>query len=194
MEICLYINTDYNDDLVTYPTRDFGYTTMDYEFIYPLDFSSELKVEYFSGNLEFWCVNVSRVDVPSKDETLRIFPIIRLVNYEDQKNEMFSHEAQSLSYTLGALYSFDIVFVLLFLFYVAKTIVKEKIPVPFVTWISILFLMVCIFRIAFCFHWPSGGFQGEPLTEYAIFEIPTFLLFSVLISTTGNWRKLSKKK
>ena len=114
MEICLYINTDYNDDLVKYPTRDFGFTTTDYEIIYPLNFAGELNVEYFSGNLEFWCVNVSRVDVPSEDATLRIFPIIRMTNFENADKTSYSHSTISLVYTLAACYILDLFFLVLF--------------------------------------------------------------------------------
>ena len=63
---------------------------------------------------------------------------------------------------------------------------------PFATWMGIIFGAVCIFRIVFCFVYVDGGFSD--LSEYVIFEIPTFLLFSVVILVTTVFMRLSKKK
>ena len=64
--------------------------------------------------------------------------------------------------------------------------------IPAVTWLGIIFAIVCVFRIVFCFVYVEDGFSE--LSEYIIFEIPTFLLFSAVILVICLFVRLSKKK
>ena len=57
---------------------------------------------------------------------------------------------------------------------------------------GVLLAVLCVFRIVFCFLWPVGGFGDNSLAEYVLFEIPTFLLFSIVILSISFFRKLSR--
>jgi len=171
--------------------KDFGYTTDAYDLIYPLNFNVSVKI--VEGVLVFWCVDVSTADVPISEGTIRLFPILRMENYQSQSREYYNDQTVALVYTLGACYCFDLVLFVLFLMVMLKSVYKTKKEVPIVAWIALIFVILCIFRIVFCFLWPVGGFEDNPVAQYAVFEIPTFLLFSVVIIAIAFWRKLSRK-
>ena len=63
---------------------------------------------------------------------------------------------------------------------------------PAVTWLGVIFACVCVFRIVFCFVYIDDGFSD--LSEYVLFEIPTFLLFTGVILVICLFMRLSKKK
>ena len=60
------------------------------------------------------------------------------------------------------------------------------------TWLGVIFACVCVFRVVFCFVYIDDGFSE--LSEYVVFEIPTFLLFSGVILVICLFMRLSKKK
>jgi len=189
---CLLIQ---NDTTVNsqYTVKDFGYTTDNYDYIYPLNFN--VTPETVDGTLIFWCVDVNRSLVPlSSEGVIRLFPIVRMENYESQPKEYYNDQSVDLVYALGACYCFDLFLYILFLCVMFYSIVKTNKNIPIVAWIALIFCVLCIFRIVFCFLWPVGGFDNKPVALYAVFEIPTFLLFSVVIIAIAFWRKLSRKR
>jgi hypothetical protein len=115
-------------------------------------------------------------------------------DYERVSKEYYSDQTVDLVYTLGACYCFDLVLFLLFLIVMIRSILRTKKEIPIVAWIAVIFCILCIFRIVFCYLWPDGGFQDNPVAQYAVFEIPTFLLFSAVIIAIAFWRKLSRKR
>ena len=178
-----------------YPIRDFGYTLGETGFILPLGVSENLTSEIINL-FEFWCVTIDfqNISFAEEDGVVRLFPIWRLENYEDEDDEIYSHSTRALVYTLGACYCFDLLMLLFFLVILYRDLRASGKPVPIVAWLGVVLAILCIFRITFCFIWPSGGFEDNSLAEYVIFEIPTFLLFTVVIMCIGFWRKLSRKR
>ena len=63
---------------------------------------------------------------------------------------------------------------------------------PLITYLGVVLFCVCIFRIVFCFVYVNDGFSE--LSEYVVFEIPTFLLFTGVILVLVLFMQLSKKK
>ena len=87
---------------------------------------------------------------------------------------------------------------------------------------SFIFLFVCVFRASFLYLYPigflffsifpsllfskysfsqhprttttTGTFEFEPLSYFVVFEIPTFLLFSVLIFMIYSFKRLVYKR
>ena len=53
--------------------------------------------------------------------------------------------------------------------------------------LTALFLIECVFRASFMFLYPSGTFEYDPLSQFVVFEIPTFLLFSAVIVAIYAW-------
>ena len=104
-----------------------------------------------------------------------------------------SHQTESLLYTLAACYILDLIFCVVFVVVmVYKNVVVESKELPTITWLGVIFGIVCVFRIAFCFVYIDDGFSE--LSEYVIFEIPTFLLFTAVILVIGLFMRLSKRK
>jgi hypothetical protein len=192
-EVCLNIRDPDPSD-VEYPVMDFGYATDALDNIYPLNFTDGIHEVVIAGSLTYWCVNVSIDGVPTESGTIRLFPIYRLENYANVDKEIYSHETTSLVYTLGACYCFDLFLIMIFVMIILyeKLALKRTIPVMFI--VALLLVCLCIFRIVFCFLWPVGGFDNNPLAEYVVFELPTFFLFSVMIVAIGFWRKISRKR
>jgi hypothetical protein len=192
-EVCLVIQNFTENS--QYPIKDFGHTTTEYNNIYPLNLTTRLVVRAVHENVEFWCVNLTTSELSDTNTIMTFFPIVRYEDYENYEQEWYSHKTTSLVYTLGACYCFDLFLLVLFLIVLGKSVTSSKQKsVPIVAWLGIIFGVLCIFRIVFCFLWPVNGFGDNTVAEYAVFEIPTFLLFSAVILAIGYWRKLSKKK
>jgi len=192
-EVCLNIR-DSDSSNHQYPVKDFGYSTQQLAEIYPLNFTNSLHELVIAGSLTYWCVNVSMKNVPTENGNVILFPIYRLDNYASVDKELYQHSTVALVYTLGACYCFDLFLILIFVGIILyeRFVLKRTIPVMF--FIAMLLVCICIFRIVFCFLWPVGGFDGNPLAEYVVFEIPTFFLFSVMIVAIAFWRKISRKR
>jgi hypothetical protein len=66
--------------------------------------------------------------------------------------------------------------------------------VPFVTYVVVFFTLLCIFRIVYIFMLPSGTLNDNLVADYALAEIPTFLLFSAMALLLGLWFSLGHQK
>jgi hypothetical protein len=56
--------------------------------------------------------------------------------------------------------------------------------------ISSVLIVLCVFRACFMFMYPNGVFDDKPLAEFVVFEIPTFLLLSVVIICIYFWKNV----
>jgi hypothetical protein len=171
---------------------DFGYSSESNDYIIPLKWN--ITQELYEGNFIYWCSDVSFPDSPHENGRIQLFPIWRMKDFESQNDEYYSDQAVDLVYTLGACYCLDLLLLSFYVIFIVITVRKMRKNIPVVAWIAMIFCIVCIFRIVFCFMWPSGGFVNKPVAQYAVFEIPTFLLFSAVIIAIGFWRKLSRKR
>ena len=192
-DVCLRISINISDsNSNTFnDVADFGFSTHDYNFIYPLGLENiEINKE---KEALFWCASVSYDEIAvGGDEVVHLFPIYRDVNYEYMIVDYVSYDTMCMMYTLGACYCLD--FVLLFLLF-GRMIYERGIDnFPFIGWIVVLFIILCVFRIVFFFGYPNGTFDDQPLADFVVFEIPTFFLFTAVILCTANWRKLSQDK
>ena len=95
-------------------------------------------------------------------------------------------------YTLAACYIFDLIICLLFVGVMIKKHSLQGNSLPIITWLGVILAIVCVFRIVFCFVYIDDGFSE--LSEYVVFEIPTFLLFTGVILILVLFVQLSKKK
>ena len=109
-------------------------------------------------------------------DEITLFPVIRSENYESTEEDSLSHQTTSLIYTLAACYLLDLVFIILYVGTMLRHFTLAGKNVPVVMWLGVIFGIVCIFRVVFCFVYIDDGFSE--LSEYAVFEIPTFLLFT----------------
>ena len=198
-QLCLLVSADLSeDDIARYPVRDFGYTTDEYDTIVPIGISNiELGVDRevigIKLDAEFWCAVVNHRMILSGDDVIRVFPVYRAENFQDKNGDIYSDRAKSLVYTLGALYLVDLVLLLIFICVLGYELHTSKKDAPVVAWIAIVFIILCIFRVVFCFLWAGEKLDDNEVAEYVMFEIPTFLLFTTVILCIGFWRKLSKK-
>ena len=76
----------------------------------------------------------------------------------------------------------------------SREILQRGTTIPVVAYIAFIFTILCIFRVCFMFTYAAGAFDDNPLAEFAVFEIPTFLLFTTVILALGFWQKLVKQK
>ena len=192
LEVCLQV-----DELPqeVYPLQDFGYTLDTLDWIRPLDIVSNVITRQV-GSALFWCANVTISTVPlsDDDDAIRLFPIHREEDISGRPKTL-SSRTEALVYTLGACYAIDFLLLSIFIVNVGREVSSgHAASFPVVAWIAILFIVVCIFRMCFMFILPSGEFEDNPLAEFIVFEIPTFLLFSVVIMAIGFWEKLARSK
>ena len=189
--ICMRISVDYDLDPEK-DSRDFGYSNADDNVIIPLGLTT--LTQDLSNNLEFWCSDVDYSNVPTKDGAIRLYPIVRLNDYKDEEASYVSEKTEGLMYTLGALYIIDL---LLFVFFLVATLRSVggsgKGQLALLVPLSVIFSVLCVFRICFMFMYPRGVFYEESLSEFVVFEIPTFLLFSIVIISIGFWKRLSSR-
>ena len=198
-QLCLLVTTELSeDDIARYPVRDFGYTTDEYDTIVPLGISNiKLGVNREEIGIkleaEFWCAVVNHRMIPRGDDVIRVFPVYRSEKFREKSGDIYSDRAKALVYTLGALYLVDLVLLLVFIGVLGYELYTSKKDAPVVAWIAIIFIILCIFRVVFCFLWAGEKLNDNEVAEYVMFEIPTFLLFTTVILCIGFWRKLSKK-
>ena len=149
-------------------------------------------------SLVYWCAGIERDQLKQEGsgnrESITLFPVLVMEGWEGEEEEGLSDRTEALVYTLGAGYCLDLIFLLLYVAVIIKTYVMVGRSVPLVMWIGVIFSIVCIFRIVFCFVYTGGGFEEEELSEYVVFEIPTFLLFTAVILAIALFMRLSKKR
>ncbi len=115
--LCLRLsNTTSYDSL--YPIRDFGYPDSKLQYIYPLgmfdlpfvtsvnpiNLLKGLEILYISDESLFWCSDLKLSALPSKNNTIILFPISHYDNYESVSSSYVSSTTKGLMYTLGVLY------------------------------------------------------------------------------------------
>ena len=184
--VCLLIS-DNQTDTTSYPIQDFGYSNKPIGTIFPLGLT-DINSTIVIGSL-FWCGTIVVDDVPLDGNNIRLFPIQRTENYETEEEDYTSRKTRALMYTLGVCYC--ICFVLLS-FYLINCI-RNPTKGQMLMIISALFVILCVFRAVFMFGYPNGIFEGNELAEFVVFEIPTFLLFSVVIASIFFWKRLASR-
>lgn len=202
-----------------------------------------INVTVING-VTFWCKNISFSTVHSYNNTIRLFPIIRMENYSDQTSQYVSYQTKCLMYTLGALYCAVGAATLSWLVSFSFSFFLSSM---FLSFSSVSFMCLCVFfcfvldisccrqaseeelqtcsrlqssclaidyfcdslRLSCCFHVPLsnrfsfpshsliltlfslsffiGTFESQPLSDFIVFEIPTFLLFSAVMKAIHSW-------
>ena len=176
--VCLRLGTEGEED---YKVRDFGYTTSELENIYPLG----LKIKQQDGEEDagiWYCGAFDFQDAPTKSEGLiffvnfvylscsfthtttigaiRLFPINRIEDYEDEEDNYVSGSTEALCYTLGALYCtlglLSAIAVCLYVRQILKIGKSTSVQLPL--FCTSTFVLLCIFRACFMFLYPNGIF------------------------------------
>ena len=186
--VCLLISDDTLSKSSKYPILDFGYSEEPIGTIYPLGLSNVNSTTVFGS--PFLCATVVVSDVPVDGNIIRLFPIQRAEDYETEEEDYTSRKTRALMYTLGVCYCICFVLLCFYLVNFFQSISKA----PMLGIISFLLVILCIFRVVFMFGYPNGIFDGNELAEFVVFEIPTFLLFSVVITSIFFWKKLVTRK
>ena len=184
--VCLLVENRTDDP--RYPVMDFGFSRDSIGTIFPLGMPNITIDVVFSS--VFWCGVVNVSNYPLDEGNIRVFPIKRVENFESQEEDYTSQKTRALMYTLGVCYC--ICFVLLGFYVVWFFLTGLRSPMLGI--ISILLVILCVFRIVFMFGYPNAIFEDNELAEFVVFEIPTFLLFSVVIVSIFFWKKLATKK
>jgi len=190
-EACLLLDelavAEYED---FYPILDVGFSTDSLDSIVPLDFDVNI-VQLQESN--FLCSTVQVSQIRDGTDVVRLFPILRVVDWTDVETDYFDDTTEALIYTLAVLYIIDFFLLAIFLGILIRENLRTRKSMPIVAWIAVFFVVLCIFRIVFLFMLVQGEFEDDSLAEYALFEIPTFILFTIVIMANGFWRKLSRK-
>ena len=183
--VCLLVS---GTNISKYPIPDFGYSKKPVGSIYPLGISN-LNTTFVFGS-QFWCGTIDVDNIPTDGNTIRLYPISRVENFEDKDEEYTSLQTRALMYTLGVCYCICLVLLVFYLINFSRRPGKTTM----LAIISVLLSILCVFRIVFMFGYPNAIFEGNELAEFVVFEIPTFLLFSVVICSIYFWKKLSGKR
>ena len=187
IHVCLLVSQNTTDYSSKYPVADFGYSKTSTGTIYPLGLENiELSITFDS---EFWCSRIVLDDTPTTGTVIRLYPISRVDHYENKDDEYTSRKTRALMYTLGVCYCLCLVGLILYLVNLSRSTRLSWM----LAFISIMLTFLCIFRIIFMFGYPNALFENNELAEFVVFEIPTFLLFSVVIISIYFWKRLVKK-
>ena len=181
-----------------YPQLDFGYSNEDLEVVTPLqlqNISIEVIQEVSLVCASFWFYELPIF--PGHEEGTReiiVFPIETVIDPENYDPDYLDSTTEALVYTLAALYLLDFVLLALFLYNMIIEVKTRRNSIPIVAYVACILFVLCIFRICYMFIYAAGGFDDNPLADFAVFEIPTFLLFTTVILALGFWQKLVKQK
>jgi len=105
--VCLRV-TENQTDVSKYPIVDFGYSEEPVGTIYPLGIAGSISSELVFGSL-FWCGEIENATAPKDGNNIRLFPIQRIEDYEEEEEEYTSRQTRALMYTLGVCYCIDFV-------------------------------------------------------------------------------------
>ena len=119
----------------------------------------------------------------SKGKVLRFFPISRYSDAQDRRIALYDTEDLTLMRVLLAFYAVGLACTLFFLLVVLREVFRGRAaaPLPAIGWIGVLLVMMAVFRIAYLALLSEGRLDGEPTTEFIIFEIPTFVFVTIVI-------------
>lgn len=188
IDVCLLVNNT-NEEVREGRVWDFGYSDETYTFVHPLHVSN-VSVEVIAASV-FLCADLVVSEVPSTDGKLRLFPIQRDSDDSGDKDYV-SNETRILCYILGAFYALDLLLLCIFLIVLMMKYFRNSKVSHLMILTSVLFVILCIFRICFMFMYPNGVLSS--LAQYIVFEIPTFILFTLVIGILGMWEKMQSKK
>ena len=196
VQLCLAIELERKAG--KYPQLDFGYSDDDLEVVSPLQLQN-ISVEVIQ-EVTLVCASFFFNELPiyqEEDEESReiiLFPIETVSDPENFDPDYLDSTTEALVHTLAALYLLDFVLLALFLYNMIIEVTSRRTAIPIVAYIACILFVLCIFRICYMFIYAAGGFDDNPLADFAVFEIPTFLLFTTVILALGFWQKLVKQK
>ena len=194
VQLCLAIELERNAS--KYPQLDFGYSDDDLDLVTPLQLQN-VTTEVIQ-EVTLLCASFLFNELPTyQEEDLReiiLFPIETVSDPENYDPDYLDSTTEALVYTLAALYLIDFVLLGLFLYNMIIEVTSRRTAIPIVAYVACIFFVLCIFRICYMFIYAAGGFDDNPLADFAVFEIPTFLLFTTVILALGFWQKLVKQK
>ena len=177
--------------------RDFGYSdSSESEVIIPLGIESDIIERRVSDFSVFWCANLTLKKIPTTEDegVYQLFPIVEMEDYNKQEEDYTDETTKVLCYVLGSFYLVDFFLLVLFFIILVKDIQRTDSSIPLVSWLGVIFMVLCIFRVVFLFSYPNAVFEDEELAEFVVFEIPTFLLFTAVFFCIFLWRNLAQKK
>ena len=167
---------------------DFGYSDASLLTVLPLHLNqSNINIEIV-GNSSILCGALRQRDIPSDNQNLIVFPILRLADDRDGDDQEYSTTSLALIYTLGALYAscllFLVVFVAASFWWWKQNKFASHASLIFFT--GLFFLFLSVFRVIYCFGYPSDVWS-DPVANYAVFELPTFFYITSFSCVLVVW-------
>ena len=203
MQLCVALEIE--RDARRYPVVDFGTADQALTTITPIEaqnvtITEILGIQFACAFLDYSSFHLTprpslfnSSDFSSWRNAI-FFPIETVEDPDSFDPDYLDSSTEGLVYTLAALFLLDLVLLTLFLINMSREILKRGTAIPVVAYIAFIFTILCIFRICFMFIYAAGAFDDNPLAEFVVFEIPTFLLFTTVILALGFWQKLVKQK
>ena len=179
-----------------YPQLDFGFSDDDLDVVTPLQLQN-ISADVIQ-NVTLLCASFLFNELPTYEEDdlqeVILFPIETVSDPENYDPNYLDSTTEALVYTLAALYLLDFLLLGVFLYNMFIEVTTRRTSIPIVAYVACILFVLCIFRICYMFIYAAGEFDDDPLADFAVFEIPTFLLFTTVILALGFWQKLVKQK
>ena len=196
MELCIAVEEASN--LNEFPVWDYGSSDSSLSVVRPLGLENVtltwlLDVPFLCGQISYQSLPLLEVDEGISRKVI-LFPIETVRNPDSYDPQYLDSSTEALVYTLAALFLLNFLCLFLFLFNMTREVITRGIAIPVVAYIAFILTILCVFRICFMFIYAAGEFDDNPLAEFVVFEIPTFLLFTTVILSLGFWRKLVSQK
>ena len=178
--LCLQLEQDYSQMTGAGHSFDFGKSDSQLKSIFPRHISPIFLQTL--ANITLICGNITQIE----PKNAYFFPIIRLIDDEAVSSSEYSQSDTALIYTLGALYSVCLVFMGMFCVAALWWFHSSKSGDPSMLIAGLFFVLLCIFRIVYCFMFPSDVITDR-VADYAVFELPTFFYFTSFSIILGIW-------
>mgnify|MGYP003645524428 CR=1 FL=1 len=195
LDVCISLEVD--RDNASFPVLGFGVANKGLTRITPIyadniDIDMVLEFPFLCGLVSYRSLPIYQREDGFFEAIL--FPIETVPNPSKYNPDYLDHRAEVLVYVLAAVFIVDLLFLILFLFNMTRELRVTGNSIPVVAYIAFIFTILCIFRICYMFIYAAGDFDDNPLAEFVVFEIPTFLLFTTVVLSLGFWQKLVKQK
>eukprot|EP01132_Coremiostelium_polycephalum_P002244 gene2244-2767_t len=140
-------------------------------------------------NVNYICANFSNIE-----STVSYFPINRIKDWDTANKVIFDETAKGLIYTLAVIF---VAVGVWGIFQLVVVVYKRVNKLEVIKLVHLLILIVTIFiliRAIYFFILPSGSLSSNPVGDYILVVLPTFMYFTAFTIIIVLWYMIVKTK
>ncbi|KYQ90980.1 hypothetical protein DLAC_07869 [Tieghemostelium lacteum] len=193
LTLCFIETSEYSKQSKTYPVLDFALENTDTTELVPMEL--EIYHKTIRDNVTLTDVNYVCGDITNNSQSsINIFPVHRFDNWEDVNKEVFDKTARGLLYTLAVIFLITSLWGIIQMAVVLYRRKTLKEPLKLVHLLIIFVTLFITIRAIYFFILPSGSLSNNPVGDYILVVLPTFIYFTSFTIIVVLWYIIIKAK